>query len=149
VSAPAQPAVRPIAPQQDSLHEEEALGKAYDAHLLRRLWRYVAPHRWQVVLTLLLVAPMFVLELAPAWIIKAGLDHACGGVCACSTCHVIFKQGLESCNEATDAELDELDMAPGITPHSRLGCQTVPDGTTDIVVEIPEWNKNFAKEADH
>ncbi len=81
--------------------------------------------------------------------IKAGLDHACGGVCACSTCHVIVKQGLESCNEATDAELDELDMAPGITQKSRLGCQTVPDGTTDIVVEIPDWNKNYAKEADH
>ena len=81
--------------------------------------------------------------------IKAGLDHACGGVCACSTCHVIVRQGLESCNEATDAELDELDEAPGITPKSRLGCQTVPDGTTDIVVEIPDWNKNYAKEADH
>ena len=60
---------------------------------------------------------------------QAGLDHACGGVCACSTCHVVVKQGLESCNEATDAELDELDEAPGITPKSRLGCQTVPDGT--------------------
>src|SRR6267142_1760652 len=58
--------------------------------------------------------------------VKAGLDHACGGVCACSTCHVIVKEGLESCNEATDAELDELDEAPGITPKSRLGCQTVP-----------------------
>ena len=77
------------------------------------------------------------------------LDHACGGVCACSTCHVVVKQGLESCNEATDAELDELDEAPGITPKSRLGCQTVPDGTTDIVVEIPEWNKNHVKEKDH
>src|SRR5271169_5278386 len=76
--------------------------------------------------------------------LKAGLDHACGGVCACSTCHVMVKEGLESCNEATDAELDELDMAPGITQKSRLGCQTVPDGTTDIVVEIPEWNKNYA-----
>ena len=52
-------------------------------------------------------------------------------------------------SEATDAELDELDEAPGITPKSRLGCQTIPDGTTDIVVEIPEWNKNYAKEADH
>ena len=78
-----------------------------------------------------------------------GLEHVCGGVCACSTCHVIVREGLESCNEATDAELDELDEAPGITPKSRLGCQTVPDGTTDIVVEIPEWNKNYAKELDH
>jgi len=78
-----------------------------------------------------------------------GLDHACGGVCACSTCHVIVHEGLESCNEASDAELDELDMAPGITPQSRLGCQCVPDGTKDLVVEIPEWNKNFAKEPEH
>ena len=74
---------------------------------------------------------------------------ACGGKCACSTCHVIVHEGLESCNEATEAELDELDMAPGITPKSRLGCQCVPDGSVDIVVEIAEWNKNYAKEADH
>jgi 2Fe-2S ferredoxin len=78
-----------------------------------------------------------------------GLDHACGGVCACSTCHVIVHEGLESCNEATDAELDQLDEAPGVTPNSRLGCQCVPDGTKDIVVEIPDWNKNYAKEAEH
>src|ERR1700689_3890990 len=70
--------------------------------------------------------------------IKAGLDHACGGVCACSTGHVIVKQGLESCNEAPGPEPDEPHEAPGIPPKSRLGCQTVPDGTTDIVVEIPE-----------
>jgi ferredoxin, 2Fe-2S len=78
-----------------------------------------------------------------------GLDHACGGVCACSTCHVIVHEGLESCNEATDAELDELDMAPGITPKSRLGCQTVPNGTKNMVVEIPEWNRNIVKEKEH
>ena len=78
-----------------------------------------------------------------------GLDHACGGVCACSTCHVVVHEGLESCNEATDAELDELDMAPGITPKSRLGCQCVPDGSKDLVIEIPEWNKNFVKEPEH
>ncbi len=75
-----------------------------------------------------------------------GLDHACGGVCACSTCHVHVQEGLDSCNESTDAELDELDMAPGITPKSRLGCQTVPNGTKNIVVEIPEWNRNYVKE---
>jgi len=73
VSAPSRPAA---APQQDALQEEEALGKAYDARLMRRLWRYVAPYRWQVVATLVLVAPMFVLELAPAWIIKSGLDSS-------------------------------------------------------------------------
>ena len=75
------------------------------------------------------------------------LDHACGGVCACSTCHVVVHQGLETCNEGTDDEFDELDEAPGITPKSRLGCQCVPDGTSDIVVEIPSWNKNYARES--
>jgi 2Fe-2S ferredoxin len=78
-----------------------------------------------------------------------GLDHACGGVAACSTCHVIVREGLQSCNEVSDAELDEIDEAPGSTPKSRLGCQCVPDGSQDLVVEIPEWNKNYAKEADH
>jgi 2Fe-2S ferredoxin len=91
--------------------------------------------------------PGSILDIANGF--RMGLDHACGGVCACSTCHVIVHEGLESCNEATEAELDELDMAPGITPKSRLGCQCVPDGSVDIVVEIPEWNKNYAKEADH
>src|SRR6202035_1181515 len=56
--------------------------------------------------------------------IKAGLDHAWSGVCARSTYHVTVKQGLDSCNDATDAELDEPDMAPGITPKSRLCCPT-------------------------
>ncbi|MBI1750549.1 MAG: 2Fe-2S iron-sulfur cluster binding domain-containing protein [Acidobacteria bacterium] len=78
-----------------------------------------------------------------------GLDHACGGVCACSTCHVIVHEGSETCNEATDAEFDQLDEAAGVTAKSRLGCQCVPDGTKDVVVEIPDWNRNFAKEADH
>ena len=58
-----------------ALHEEEALGKAYDTRLLRRLWPYVRRYRGQVVLTLLLVFPMFVLELAPAWIVKTGIDR--------------------------------------------------------------------------
>lgn len=60
---------------QDSLHEEDALGKAYDGRILRRLWRYVAPYRLQVVLTLALVAPVFLLELAPAWIVRIGIDQ--------------------------------------------------------------------------
>ncbi len=78
----------------------------------------------------------------------AGLDveHACGGVCACSTCHVIVKEGLDTCNEATDDELDQLDEAPAITLQSRLACQCIPDGSTNLVVEIPEWNKNLVKE---
>ena len=78
----------------------------------------------------------------------AGIDveHACGGVCACSTCHVLVKEGLDSCSEATDDELDQLDEAPAITLQSRLACQCVPDGSTDLIVEIPEWNKNLVKE---
>ena len=60
----------------DLFYEEEALGKAYDTRLLVLLWRYVSPYRWQVAVTLLMVLPIFLVELAPAWIIKTGLDHA-------------------------------------------------------------------------
>ena len=74
------------------------------------------------------------------------LEHACGGVCACSTCHVYVKEGLQSCNEGTDDEYDQLDEAPAITLNSRLSCQCVPDGSADIVVEIPSVNKNLVKE---
>ena len=79
----------------------------------------------------------------------AGIDveHACGGVCACSTCHVIVKEGLDTCNEPTEDEDDQLEEAPGITLQSRLGCQCVPSGEKNLVVEIPEWNKNLVKES--
>jgi 2Fe-2S ferredoxin len=80
---------------------------------------------------------------------EVDIDHACGGVCACSTCHVIVRQGLESCSAATDDELDQLDKAPGLEPNSRLACQCVPDGTQDLVVEVPNWNRNLVKEAPH
>jgi len=74
------------------------------------------------------------------------LEHVCGGVCACSTCHVVVKQGLETCNEGTEDEYDQLDEAPMTTLQSRLGCQCVPNGTKDIVVEIPVVNKNLVRE---
>ena len=77
------------------------------------------------------------------------IDHACGGVNACSTCHVIFREGLNSCPEAEETEEDMLDNAPGLTPSSRLACQAVPDGSVDLVVEIPQWNRNQVKEAPH
>lgn len=77
------------------------------------------------------------------------LDHACGGVCACSTCHVIVREGIESCNEAGDAELDQLDNAPGLTVKSRLACQTVPDGSRNVVIEVPGWNRNLVREQHH
>ena len=70
------------------------------------------------------------------------LDHACGGFAACSTCHVIVREGLETCNDTSDDEEDMLDEAPGLTRQSRLACQCIPDGTKDLVVEIPAWNRN-------
>ena len=72
------------------------------------------------------------------------LEHACGGNCACTTCHVIVKSGDDNLSEATDDELDRLDMAPGLTLHSRLGCQAVVKG--DVTVEIPAWNRNYVSE---
>lgn len=76
------------------------------------------------------------------------VDHACGGVVACSTCHVRVKGGLGSCHAPDEAEEDMLDTAPGLTPESRLACQCVPDGSEDLVVEIPDWNRNRIKETD-
>ncbi len=77
------------------------------------------------------------------------IEHTCGGVCACSTCHSIVREGLASCNDASDDELDQLEEAPGITIQSRLSCQCIPDGTMDVVVEIPAWNRNAVKETPH
>lgn len=74
------------------------------------------------------------------------IDHACGGVAACSTCHVYIKEGLPTCPEAAEEELDMLDMAPDLKPNSRLSCQCVPSGEQDIVVEIPDWNRNLVRE---
>ena len=72
------------------------------------------------------------------------LEHACGGNCACTTCHVIVKSGDDSLSEMEECEEDRLDMAPGLTLHSRLGCQAVIKG--DVVLEIPEWNRNYVSE---
>jgi 2Fe-2S ferredoxin len=77
------------------------------------------------------------------------IDHACGGVCACSTCHIVVKQGLESCSPATEDEEDQIDNARGVTRQSRLACQCVPDGSSDVVVEVPAWNRNLVREGPH
>lgn len=74
------------------------------------------------------------------------IDHACGGVCACSTCHVVIREGLNSCNEAEENEEDQLEKAPGLTSQSRLACQTIPNGSQNLVVEIPNWNRNLVRE---
>lgn len=74
------------------------------------------------------------------------INHSCGGVCACSTCHVYVEKGLETCSRATEDEEDELDQAPAVQSNSRLSCQCVPSGTLDLVVIIPKWNRNQVKE---
>jgi 2Fe-2S ferredoxin len=77
------------------------------------------------------------------------INHSCGGVCACSTCHVHVQEGLGSCSKSTDDEEDELDKAPALTPESRLACQCVPNGTQDLIVLIPKWNRNQVQERPH
>ncbi|MBI3768569.1 MAG: 2Fe-2S iron-sulfur cluster binding domain-containing protein [Deltaproteobacteria bacterium] len=71
---------------------------------------------------------------------KVHLEHACGGKCACTTCHVIVKEGEGNLSEMQDNEMDRLDTAPGLTMHSRLGCQAVPKG--DVTIVIPKFNVN-------
>lgn len=77
------------------------------------------------------------------------IDHACGGVCACSTCHVKILQGADCFREATDDEEDQLDKARDVALTSRLACQSIlerlpQDGKLEIT--IPNWNVNMAQE---
>lgn len=74
------------------------------------------------------------------------LDHACGGNCACTTCHVQVIKGAELLTEMEDDEADRLDMAADLQLNSRLGCQCVIKGPGDIVVKIPAWNRNYVSE---
>jgi 2Fe-2S ferredoxin len=74
------------------------------------------------------------------------LDHACGGACACSTCHVLIKQGEGGLSVADDDELDRLDMAADQQLNSRLGCQAIITRPGTYVVEIPKWNRNYVSE---
>lgn len=73
------------------------------------------------------------------------IDHACDQVCACTTCHVIVREGYKTLNPAEDKEDDLLDKAWGLEPQSRLSCQAIV-GDTDLVVEIPKYSINMAKE---
>jgi 2Fe-2S ferredoxin len=77
------------------------------------------------------------------------LDHACGGVCACSTCHVKVHRGAECLSAASEDELDQLDEARDVGLESRLGCQArllrrPADGVVEIAV--PTWNVNAVRE---
>ena len=72
------------------------------------------------------------------------LEHACGGNCACTTCHVIVKEGARNLSDMEDDEADRLDTAWELTPQSRLGCQAVVKG--DVVVELPMYTRNYVQE---
>ncbi|MDP1824994.1 MAG: 2Fe-2S iron-sulfur cluster-binding protein [Archangium sp.] len=65
------------------------------------------------------------------------VGHSCGGVCACSTCHVWVRKGLDSLSEQDDMEIDRLDLAYDVKPQSRLACQSKV-GTDDVEVWITE-----------
>jgi ferredoxin, 2Fe-2S len=78
--------------------------------------------------------PGSLLDIALAHGIKMG--HNCGGNCACTTCHVVVKRGMENLSSMQPDEEDRLDMAEGLTLSSRLGCQAVVKG--DVVAEIME-----------
>ncbi len=88
--------------------------------------------------------PMSFLDVAENFSVE--LDHACGGSCACTTCHLWIKEGAEGLSEAEDDELDRLDMAADRQLNSRLGCQAVITRPGNYVVEIPSWNRNYVSE---
>ena len=88
--------------------------------------------------------PMSFLDVAENY--GVFMDHACGGVSACTTCHMFLKKGEQGVSEAEDLELDRLDMAPGLQLNSRLGCQCVIEKPGEYVAEIPAWNKNYVQE---
>ena len=69
------------------------------------------------------------------------LEHACGGNCACTTCHVVIRSGERNLAPMDDEEDDRLMGAAELTLHSRLACQCVVSGG-EVVVEIPAWNRN-------
>ncbi len=73
------------------------------------------------------------------------IEHACEKSCACTTCHVIVREGFGSLNEAEEKEEDLLDMAWGLEANSRLSCQALV-GDEDLVVEIPKYTINQVSE---
>ncbi len=77
------------------------------------------------------------------------IEHSCGGVCACSTCHVYIENGMDSLSESEEEEEDRVEEAPGLQINSRLSCQCLVEGDGPIVVRIPSWNRNAVKEVPH
>jgi len=75
------------------------------------------------------------------------IEHACEKSCACTTCHVIVREGFELLKSAEDDEEDLLDKAWGLEPTSRLSCQMIVPEGAELVVEIPKYTINHAKES--
>jgi 2Fe-2S ferredoxin len=73
------------------------------------------------------------------------IEHACEKSCACTTCHVILREGFSTLSPSTEDEDDLLDRAWGLAPTSRLSCQAIVDDAP-LVVEIPRYTINYAKE---
>lgn len=73
------------------------------------------------------------------------IEHACDMSCACTTCHVIVREGLASLNASEEEEDDLLDRAWGLQPNSRLSCQAIL-AQQDVLIEIPKYSINHAKE---
>ncbi|MDH5612078.1 MAG: ISC system 2Fe-2S type ferredoxin [Gammaproteobacteria bacterium] len=73
------------------------------------------------------------------------IEHACEKSCACTTCHVYVREGMDSLNENTETEDDMLDKAWGLDPDSRLSCQAKV-GDADLVIEIPKYTINMVSE---
>ena len=73
------------------------------------------------------------------------IEHACDMSCACTTCHVIVREGFRSLNEMEEGEEDLLDRAWGLEPDSRLSCQAIL-ADADLVIEIPKYTINHARE---
>ncbi|MFC6277375.1 ISC system 2Fe-2S type ferredoxin [Psittacicella hinzii] len=73
------------------------------------------------------------------------IEHACEKSCACTTCHVIVREGFDSLEFPSELEEDQLDKAWGLEMDSRLSCQALV-GTEDLIVEIPRYTINYARE---
>ena len=76
------------------------------------------------------------------------IEHACEKSCACTTCHVVIRQGFDSLGEAAEKEEDLLDRAWGLEPTSRLSCQAEV-GNEPLVIQVPKYTINHASEAKH
>lgn len=76
---------------------------------------------------------------------QVNIEHACDMSCACTTCHVIVREGYNSLNAPEEEEEDLLDRAWGLEPQSRLSCQAIL-AQQDVTIEIPKYTINHAKE---